>query len=155
MTSHFLSFPPVEWHFCDIMLDITFLELVPILLAIFLFKNNLVNKQIKSKRVMQLIRSLVLKTMLFNLQGKSSHIEGRSNCVADAISRKQWARFGSLVPDADFVSNPDIPSISEADLGTELGRLVEASLATNTKETYKTGLSAFARFRHEYSLVLS
>jgi hypothetical protein len=122
------------------MLDITFLELVPILLAIFLLKNNLVNKQIKSKRVMQLIRSLVLKTMLFNSQGKSSHIEGRSNCVADAISRKQWARFGSLVPDADLFPTP----ISQA-----FQRLVEASLATNTKETYRTG------FRHEYSLVLS
>jgi hypothetical protein len=111
---------PFEWHFCDIMLDMTFLELVPILLAIFLFKNNLVNKQIifhtdnsslvsvlnnkssKSKRVMQLIRPLVLKTMLFNLQWKSSHIEGRNNCVADAISRKQWARFRSLVPDSDL-----------------------------------------------------
>jgi hypothetical protein len=37
---------PVECHFCDIMLDMTFWKLVPILLAIFLFKNNLVNKQI-------------------------------------------------------------------------------------------------------------
>ena len=37
---------PVEWQFCDIMLDMTFLELVPFLLTIFLFKNNLVNKQI-------------------------------------------------------------------------------------------------------------
>ena len=111
----------VEWHFCDIMLDITFLELVPILLAIFLLKNNLVNKQIKSKRVMQLIRSLVLKTMLFNLQGKSSHIEGRSNCVADAISRKQWARFGSLVPDADLFPTPISLAFQRLISGLKLG----------------------------------
>ena len=59
-----------------------------------------------SKRVMQLIRPLVLKTILFNLQWKSSHIEGRNNCVADAISRKQWARFKSLVPDVDLIPTP-------------------------------------------------
>ena len=89
------------------MADITFLELVPIVLSIFLFKQDLSNIQIlfhtankalvyilnkrssKSRRVMGLIRPLVLYTMLYNMQFKAIHIEGRINCIADAISRKQ------------------------------------------------------------------
>ena len=37
---------PDHWHKPDIMADITFLELVPIVLSIFLFKQDLSNKQI-------------------------------------------------------------------------------------------------------------
>jgi hypothetical protein len=115
---------PDHWHKPDIMVDITFLELVPIVLSIFLFKQDLSNKQIlfhtdnkalvcilnkkssKSRRVMGLIRPLVLYTMLYNMQFKAIHIEGRINCIADAISRKQWQRFRSLVREADTEMTP-------------------------------------------------
>lgn len=110
---------PDNWCNPDIMVDITFLELVPIVLSIFLFKKEFSNKRIlfntdnkalvsilnkkssKSKRVMELIRPFVLYTMLYNMQFKAVHIEGRINCIADAISRKQWQRFRSLAPEAD------------------------------------------------------
>ena len=70
------------------MTDMTFLEIVPIILAVYLFKRELSNKQIlfhtdnnsfvailnkkssKSRRVMQLICSLVLQTFTFNMQCK-------------------------------------------------------------------------------------
>jgi hypothetical protein len=85
-----------HWHKPDIMAYITFLELVPIVLFIFLFKQDLSNKQIlfhtdnkalvcilnkkssKSRRGMGLIRPLVLYTMLYNMQFKAIHIEGRA-----------------------------------------------------------------------------
>ena len=110
---------PTEWHNTEVMTDMTFLELVPILLAVYLFKRELSNKQIlfhtdnnslvailnkkssKSRRVMQLVRPLVLQTMICNMQCKACFIEGRLNCIADAISRKQWGRFRSIDPTAD------------------------------------------------------
>ena len=106
------------------MANITFLELVPIVLSIFLFKQDLSNKQIllhtnnkalvyilnkkssKSRRVMGLIRPLVLYTMLYNMQFKAIHIEGQINCIADVISSKQWQRFGSLLREADLEMTP-------------------------------------------------
>lgn len=109
---------PEHWNNPDIMSDITFLELVPIVLSLFLFKVEFLNKRIlfhtdnkalvsiinkkssKSKRVMELIRPFVLRTMLYNMQFKAVHIEGRINCIADAISRQQWQRFRTLAPEA-------------------------------------------------------
>jgi len=112
---------PIVWQEKEVMRDMTFLELVPILLAIYLYKTSFVDKQImfytdnnslvsvlnkkssKSKRVMQLIRPLVLQTMLSNMQFKACHIEGRFNCIADAISSKQWDRLRLLEPTADVL----------------------------------------------------
>ena len=106
------------------MADITCLELVPIVLSIFLFKQDLSNKQIlfhtdnkalvyilnkkssKSRRVMGLIRPLVLNTMLYNMHFKAIHIEGQINCIADVISSKQWQRFGSLLRETDPEMTP-------------------------------------------------
>lgn len=110
---------PDSWRDKNVMKELTFLELVPILLAIFLLKEQLSNKQIifhtdnkslvsvlntktcKSKHVMQLVRPLVLETMLSNIQWKAAFIEGKANSIADSISRRQWARFSILDPAAD------------------------------------------------------
>ena len=121
-SGHWVFFPwPELWQTEEIMRDITFLELVPIVLALYLFKNELslkiimfhtdnkalvtiVNKKSsKSKRVMQLIRPLVLHTMLWGMHVKACHISGRSNCIADAISGKQWDRLRKEAPAADMV----------------------------------------------------
>ena len=121
-SGHWVFFPwPELWQTEEIMRDITFLELVPIVLALHLFKNELSLKMImfhtdnqalvtivnkkssKSKRVMQLIRPLVLHTMWWGMQVKACHISGRSNCIADAISRQQWDRLRKEAPAADMV----------------------------------------------------
>lgn len=118
---HWAFFPwPESWRSDDLMRDITFLELVPIVLALHLFEHELCLKMImfhtdnkalvtiinkkssKSKRVMQLIRPLVLHTMLWDMQVKACHISGRNNCIADAISRKQWERMRKEAPTADM-----------------------------------------------------
>lgn len=119
----FLQWPSF-WNTLDIMTDITFLELVPIVLSVCLFRHLLTNKRVvfhtdnkalvsilnkkssKSKRVMGLIRPFVLHTMLNNMQFKAVHIEGRFNSISDSISRKQWQRFRELAPDADSEMTP-------------------------------------------------
>ena len=49
---------------------------------------------------MELVRTMVLRCMLCNIQFKAVHIEGKRNGIADAISRRQWERFRMLAPDA-------------------------------------------------------
>lgn len=103
----------------DIRRDITFLELVPILVAMWIWadqftaKKLLINtdnialvdilnaKSSKSQRVMSLVRPLVLLCMKNNIQIKTRHIPGYQNSIADSISRFQWERFRSLAPQAD------------------------------------------------------
>ena len=82
---------PASWNRSEIMTHITFLELDPIVLSIVLLRHQFCNKQIifhtdnlalvpilskkssKSERVMELIRPLVLHTMLCNMQFKAVH----------------------------------------------------------------------------------
>ena len=111
---------PNHWKGSDILGDITFLELVSIVLSFFIwgeeFKNkillrvdnqalvSIVNKRTsKSKRVMMLIRKLVFLTMYNNVQFKASHIQGVHNKIADALSRFQDQRFRTLTPGTDLL----------------------------------------------------
>lgn len=90
--NHWLFFKwPTEWASTEAMRDITFLKLVPIVLAIHAWGNQLTSKKIvfrvdnealvailnkkssKSKRVMGLIRTLVLQSMLSAIQFKACH----------------------------------------------------------------------------------
>ena len=112
---HWAFFPWLEsWRGKEIMSDITFLKLVPIVLSIFLFRHELANKWIvfhtddkalvsifnkkssKSRRVIQLLRPFVLQTMIHNMQFKACHIQGNFNCKADASSRKHFKAFKKL-----------------------------------------------------------
>jgi len=101
------------------MKDMSFLEMVPVVLALYLWADKLSNKKIlfhidnlalvsilnkrssKDKLIMKLIRPFVLLTMLNNVQFRTVHIEGVKNDIADSISRFQMSRFRSLAPEAD------------------------------------------------------
>lgn len=48
-------------------------------------------KSPKSKQVKQLVRPIILMTILNNIHFKAFHIESYKNSIA--ISRKQWERF--------------------------------------------------------------
>lgn len=109
---------PQEWAQNEILKDITFLELVPILLALYTwavqFRNMKIlsrtdnqalvsvinNRTSRSKRVMHLIRPLVLFTLCNNTQFKAKHIEGSKNIISDALSRFQMDRFRLAAPNA-------------------------------------------------------
>lgn len=105
---------PCCWNNQAIMRDITFLELVPIVLSVMVWGEALSGKKVqfhtdnmasvailnsqssKSPRIMCLLRQLVLFVMKYNITFKAKHIAGLDNSIADAISRKQWRRFRNL-----------------------------------------------------------
>ena len=107
---------PEKWCNQKILLDITFLEMVPVLLAIQLWGRELSRKRIvlyidnealvsvlnrqssKSKRLMNLVRKFVLLSMQLEIVFKAVHISTKYNSIADSISRMQWTRFRKLAP---------------------------------------------------------
>ena len=99
---------------------------------------------------MQLVRPFVLQTMIHtcNMQFKACHIQGKFNCKAEAISRKQFKTFKQLEPDADH-QPMNIPKYF--DLGNEVGRLIKSSITENTREVNKNGLNCFDPFRELWS----
>lgn len=112
---------PETWRGLPLMRNMALLELIPVVLALYLWACDLRNKKIvfridnsalvsavnkqtsKDKQIMKLIRSLVLLTMLNNIQFRAIHIDGACNVIADAISRFQMQRFRSLAPAADLI----------------------------------------------------
>lgn len=106
---------PATWH-SSIFVDITYLELVPIILAFCLWAKELLNKKIilrsdnnalvqiinkkssKNANVMHLIRYLVLLSLEYNIQVKAVHVAGKQNTICDAISRLQWDRLFQCLP---------------------------------------------------------
>jgi hypothetical protein len=113
----------------DIRRDITFLEFVPILLAVWVWTPQFKAKKLllntdnlalvhilnsqtsKSPRTMALLRSLVLLCLKNNIQIKSTHIPGYQNSIADSISRFQWEKFRALAPQADKDPAPVPPAL--------------------------------------------
>ena len=101
------------------MKNMSLLELIPIILALWIWSPELRNKKVsfyidnqalvsiinkrksKDKNIIKLIRSLVFLTMDNIIQFKALHIEGVRNKKADAISRFQLLRFMKLAPSAD------------------------------------------------------
>ena len=95
----------------EIFRNITYLELIPIALAMFLwgseFKNKKIlfhcnnaavvfiinNKSSKSDRVMSLLRYIVYCSLSLNVQLKTRHTSSITNTIADALSRGQVDRF--------------------------------------------------------------
>lgn len=86
--------------------DITFLEMIPVLMAVMLWGCQFRNKRIilnidnealvtilneqtcRYKRTMILVRHFVLRAMRHNIVFKAVHIYSDQNFIADAISRK-------------------------------------------------------------------
>lgn len=101
--------------------NLAYLEMVPVLLAVYLWGNLLKNKRIilqidnlalvsilnksssKDKNIMILVRQFVLMSMMYNIHFKAVHIESSENKLADALSRFQMEKFRLLAPSADSV----------------------------------------------------
>lgn len=99
--------------------NLAFLELVPVVLALWMWVKQLKNKRLifhidnmalvsilnkstsKDKSIMKLIRPFVLIAMLNTILFKAIYIESSRNDIADALSRFQMNRFRSLAPEAD------------------------------------------------------
>ena len=86
---------------------ITFLELYPIVVAVYVFGHRLANKRVvmhtdnaacvyiinkqtsQSPRIMRLVRQLVLQALHYNVKFSSVHMPGDCNEIADYLSRFQ------------------------------------------------------------------
>ena len=100
----FLQWPD-QWAISVILKDITFLEMVPIALAVMLWKRHfrglriqfctdsmaclhiLNSKSGKSERVMKLVRAIVLWSLQFDFHANAVHAKSADN-FTDSISRK-------------------------------------------------------------------
>lgn len=111
------------YHFIEknLLSDITFLELFPVVVAIYIWGEQLKNKKIlfhidnqsviailnkKSSRsvtIMILVRKLVLACLHYNILLKAEHISTRLNSIADSLSRCDFQKFRRLCPSADAV----------------------------------------------------
>ena len=115
---------PTDWNSSEIFKDITYLEIIPIALAIFLWfdqfykKNilfhidnlavvNILNKKSsKSERVMSILRLIVYCSLIGNFQFKAVHILSKDNAIADALSRANFQKFRRLAPLANDHPHP-------------------------------------------------
>jgi hypothetical protein len=111
---------PAQWELSEILTDITFLELFPVVVALNIWGYYLRNKKIifhvdnqavvyiinkklsRSPRVMPLVRKLVFACLEFNILLKSEHIPGYLNSLADSLSRCDFQKFRRLCPTADI-----------------------------------------------------
>jgi hypothetical protein len=114
----YLQWPTYCYH-TEMLRDITYLELVPITLSIYLWGYQFINKKVlfhtdnaavvsilnntssKYDRITSLLRPTMYWTLLLNFQFKAKHVFSDDNCIADAISRGQVERFRRLAPPAD------------------------------------------------------
>ena len=111
----YVKWPSTWWH----DQNITFLEFVPIIMALEAWGPQLRNKCIefhtdnkalsyvinkqssKEDLVHTYVRKLVLSALSYNILVKAVYIPGEYNILSDSLSRLQIARFLSLHPTAD------------------------------------------------------
>lgn len=115
---------PSNWVISGLTSDITVLELFPLVVALYIWGDDLRNKKIlfhcdnsavvyainsmtsKSDNVMTLLRAFTLKCLQLNIVAKAKHIVGASNIVTDSLSRFQMDKFRRHAPQAQ--NDPDV-----------------------------------------------
>ena len=113
-----------EWPPSWKLLDITLLELYPIVAAVHVWGQHLTNRRVifhtdnqslmhilnsstsKDKKIMTLIRHLTQHCMKHNILFKSVHIPGIDNDIADSLSRFKFQEFRRLAPSAKHHPTP-------------------------------------------------
>ena len=104
-----------------------FLELYPIVVAAVLWGKEWVGKRIlfycdnvatvniiskgrsKEPVIMKVMRRLTMCAAYNNFAIYSEHLPGKSNCIADSLSRLQIPRFRLLAPDSERSATPCPP----------------------------------------------
>lgn len=115
---------PRAWVQAGWVRDLTFLEFFPIVVAVRVWGTEMANSVVhfwcdnlaavhvinsltsRSPRVMALVRAFTLLCLQHNILFRARHVPGVNNGIADALSRKQMARFRHLAPEADSCPVP-------------------------------------------------
>ncbi|VDI41059.1 Hypothetical predicted protein [Mytilus galloprovincialis] len=156
---------PDSWVGLHILQDITFLELIPILLALCIWAPLLKNSKIlfrtdnialvdilnkrtsKSKRVMSIIRPFVLRSMNYNIQFKAKHIVGAKNNIADASLSFSVRKVQKVSTIGGGYTRNNPSGVHRPDLQGEIDRLIVSAVAPNTSKVYQQALRSFKEFR--------
>ena len=161
---------PGSWLGSQILGNLSLLELIPIVLALFIWAPEFANQKVtfpkdfradnqalvfiinkrtsKDKQIMKLIRHLVFLTMYNNIQFKALHILGCKNEIADALSRLQMVRFRTLAP----ASKANTSGLHGSHFNSIIKELLSNSMSVSTKLAYNRGLGAFQQFRDKFGL---
>ena len=100
---------------------------------------------------MNLVRPLVLKTLLHNVCIRSIHIEGRINEIADSLSRFQWTRFWNLVPNAD--KHPACIPPEFWEIFSQLSNTwFDLRLHRILKRSYVNAMTLFSKYQNQFGL---
>lgn len=114
---------PPAWKDIGFCKNLALLELFPIIVAVEIWGEQLVNRRIcfwsdnmavvhcisrltsSSPPVLALLRHLVLRCLQRNIWFRARHVPGVNNSVADALSRFRWQEFRELLPGAALVGH--------------------------------------------------
>lgn len=114
----------------DFAASMAFLELYPIVVAAVLWGKEWCGKRIlfycdnlatvhiiakgrsKETNIMKLMRKLTMCAATYNFAVYSEHLPGKSNVIADALSRLQMNKFRLLAPLAEATATP-CPQLSD------------------------------------------
>lgn len=106
---------PHKWVVSGVCTDLTFLELFPILVVVWLWGDHMANHSVhfwrdnlvvvyvlnslnsRSHRVMVLVRAFTLRCLRLNILFWARHIPGLRNEVADALSHKQMVALAAYL----------------------------------------------------------
>jgi hypothetical protein len=153
------------------MSDISFLELIPILMALFIWTPQFVNKKLllridnqalvfiinkrtsKSKFVMKLVRPMVLLLMSKNIQVRALHIPVVNNAISDSVSFSAPA-FQGLGTYSRSNSIRHSCGVPLDNFGPEIDFLLNHSLAPSTARSYNRAIEMLSFFRKDLGLPL-
>ena len=156
-----------RWSPLQMPLSIAYIELFPIVLAAslwghpwfakrvdFCFDNKAMVEVLRShtsrdSNLMVLLRHLSLLAPRHSFVFASRHIPGKSNAVADAISRFAFRRVpsaGALCVSHSNTSNPFGPSPAACNLDQKCQLYLSNGLATSTRRVYRSAQRQFIGF---------
>ena len=97
---------------------------------------------------MALVRVLYFCAARHNIHVIVTHIDGTTNCIADALSCFQVQRFYKLAP--EVAKTPDTIRAWPIQLFSNYQRL---GVATSTRQTYQAGIKALHQFCAQYTIL--
>ena len=104
--------------------SITSLELYPILMDLYIWKDKIANKHVifqsdnemvclvilnqtsRCDKIMALVRLMVIHCLKYNIEIKCQHIQWVFNKISDSLSQMNFQKFRQLVPDVEENSQP-------------------------------------------------
>ena len=137
----------------------TFLDLIPLVLSVIIWGDKLANKKNNIPRRQPgsssnceqtnfkiwarhgVSSSASFEIVLHNNLFRAEYISTKSNIIADAVSRKQWARFRQAAPPPTYP-----PVFLQHYLQSEFDRPLDVAVSENTHVVQKVAILCYQNF---------